>query len=74
MPTNQHNFVVCVRNEECENLELRKVYRVIPDKRAARNGYLRVADESGEGYLCPESYFAPVRLSRKAQDALLVSR
>jgi len=74
MPTYQHDFVVCVSNEECEDLELRKVYRVIPDKRAARNGYLRVGDESGERYLYPESYFAPVRLSRKAQDALLVSR
>jgi len=74
MPTSQQNFVVCVRNEECEDLELRKVYRVIPDKRAARNGYVRVVDESGEGYLYPESYFAPVRLSRKAQDALLVSQ
>ena len=67
-------YVLCVRNEECEDLELRKVYRVLRDDKAAREGYARVVDESGEDYLYPESYFVPVRLSRKAQDALLVSK
>ena len=60
-------FVMCVRNEECEDLELRKVYQVLPDKRAARDGYIRVVDESGEDYLYPESYFASVRLPQRAQ-------
>jgi len=60
-------FAVCVRNEECEDLELRKVYQVLPDKRAARDGYVRVTDESGEDYLYPEAYFVPVRLPLKAQ-------
>jgi hypothetical protein len=67
-------FVLCVRNDECEDLELRKVYRVVPDRRAAREGYVRIVDESGEDYLYPESYFVPVRLPRKAQDALMLSR
>jgi len=58
---------MCVGNEECEDLELRKVYRVLPDKKAARDGYIRVVDESGEDYLYPESYFVPVRLPQKAQ-------
>ena len=58
---------MCVRNEECEDLELRKVYQILPDKRAARDGYIRVVDESGEDYLYPESYFVAVRLPRKAQ-------
>ena len=60
-------FAICVRNEECEDLELRKVYQILPDKRAARDGYVRVVDESGEDYLYPESYFAPVRLPQAAQ-------
>ena len=60
-------FAVCVRNEECEDLELRKVYQVLPDKRAARDGYIRVTDESGEDYLYPEAYFVPVRLPQKAR-------
>ncbi len=60
-------FAMCVRNEECEDLELRKVYQILPDKRAARDGYVRVVDESGEDYLYPETYFSAVRLSQKAQ-------
>jgi len=63
-------FVMCVRDEECDDLELRKVYRVLPDKRAALDGYIRVVDESGEDYLYPESYFAAVRLPQKAQRAV----
>jgi len=65
--TTDPQFAVCVRNEECEDLELRKVYQVLPDKRAARDGYVRVTDESGEDYLYPEAYFVPVRLPLKAQ-------
>ena len=60
-------FAMCVRNEECEDLELRKVYQVLPDKRGARDGYVRVVDESGEDYLYPESYFIPVRLPQAAR-------
>lgn len=59
-------FALCVRNDECEDLELCKVYEVLADKRAGRVGYLRVVDESGEDYLYPESYFVSVRLSTKA--------
>jgi hypothetical protein len=63
-------FVICVRNEECEDLDLRKVYPILPDKQAAKDGYLRVVDESGDDYLYPESYFTPVKLPQKAQRAL----
>ena len=70
---NEHRFALCVRNDECEDLELRKVYEVLPDKRAEGEGYLRVVDESGEDYLYPESYFVPVKLPRKAQQALAVA-
>ncbi len=64
-------FLLCVRNDECEDLELRKVYRALPDARAKREGFVRVVDESGEDYLYPESYFAPVRLPRKAQELVV---
>ena len=63
-------FVLCVRNDDCEDLELRKVYPVLPDQRAENEGYIRVVDESGEDYLYPESYFVFVRLPRKAQAAV----
>ena len=69
-PTTDPGYVLCVRNEECEDLEIRKVYRIMPDKRAALDGYVRVIDESGEDYLYPESYFVPIRLPQKAQRAV----
>ena len=65
-------FAICIRNEECEDLELRKVYQILPDKRAYRDGYIRVIDESGEDYLYPESYFVFVRLPQKAQRTVAV--
>jgi len=68
--TTEPRFVMCVRNEGCEDLELREVYQRLPDARAARDGYARVVDESGEDYLYPESYFVPVRIPRKAQRVL----
>lgn len=63
-------FALCVRNDECDDLELRKIYQVVPDARAAKDGYVRIVDESGDDYLYPESYFILVKLPRKAQDAL----
>lgn len=65
----EKKFVLCIRNDDSEDLELRKVYEVIPDSRAAKDGYIRVVDESGEDYLYPESYFTVVTLSREAQEA-----
>ncbi len=69
----ESRFALCVSNDDCEDLELRKVYAIIPDKRAERDGYVRVIDESGEDYLYPESNFVFVRLSRRAQEAVAVS-
>lgn len=70
MRTKEPKFALCIQNDDCDDLELRKVYRVVPDKRASRDGYLRIVDESGEDYLYPESYFSIVKLPRKAQSAL----
>jgi hypothetical protein len=69
-----HQFAVCVENKDCEDLEKRKIYQILPDEAAAKEGYVRVVDESGEDYLYPDSYFIPVKLPRKAQDALQVAR
>ena len=64
-------FVVCILNEECEDLEPRKLYRVLPDETAAADGYLRVIDESGEDYLYPQDYFLPIELPKAAEKVLL---
>ena len=55
-------FVLCVRSGASEDLEVRKVYQALPDRKAASEGYLRVIDESGEDYLYPSEFFVPVRL------------
>lgn len=66
-------FVVCVRNEDCEDLELRKIYRVMPDEAAAEDSYIRIIDESGEDYLYPAAYFLPIELSKALEKALLAA-
>lgn len=55
-------FVLCIRNEGEDDLEPRKVYQVLSDRSAAREGMARVIDESGEDYLYPAKYFVPVKL------------
>ena len=73
MPQNKRKqFVLCVRNDDAEDLELRKIYEVLPDRKASQDGYLRVIDESGEDYLYPESYFVAITLPAAAQEAMLV--
>ncbi|MBI3490284.1 MAG: hypothetical protein HY047_00550 [Acidobacteria bacterium] len=56
------SFVLCIRDNGSDDLELRKLYQVLPDREAAREGYLRVVDESGEDYLYPSDLFVTVRL------------
>ncbi len=66
-------FVVCIYNKDYPaSLELRKVYQVLPDSEAASHRMIRVIDESGEDYLFPEQYFAPVELPKIASDAFAV--
>ena len=64
-------FVICIRNEDCEDLEPRKLYRVLPVETAAADGYIRVVDETGEDYLYPEDYFLPIELPKAAEEALI---
>ena len=57
----ESRFVGCISNRDYQaSLELGKYYRVIPDEKAAKHGYLRVVDESGEDYLS-ETLLCPGR-------------
>lgn len=67
-------FALCIGNRDCEDLEIRKIYQVLPDDDAEKEGYIRVIDESGEDYLYPQAYFILVQLPREAQEALMVKR
>jgi hypothetical protein len=69
MPTREMEFVLCIENRGAEDLDVRKVYRVLPDRTATATGYVRVIDESGEDYLYPTSFFVPVDVPPKAKRA-----
>ena len=62
-------FVVCLSNEGFEAaLEIRKIYRQLPDAWAEGEGLIRVVDESGEDYLYPDVIFDQVALSGRAAE------
>jgi len=65
-------FAICVRNKGAEDLEIRKVYERLPDARAAKEGYLRIIDESGEDYLYPEAFFVLVEIPTSATRSLSI--
>jgi hypothetical protein len=56
------SFALCVENGGMEDLEARKVYQVLPDREASREGYIRIIDESGEDYIYPSTLFVAVKL------------
>ncbi len=65
-------FAVCINNSEYPaSLELHKIYRVVADEEAPREGDLRIIDESGEDYLYPAEWFVPVALPPRIRGSLL---
>lgn len=63
-------FLLCVSNDGYPaSLEVRKVYRALPDPVAASRGFARVIDESGEDYLYPSECFVGVELPQAAARA-----
>ncbi|MBI2152380.1 MAG: hypothetical protein HYV92_10885 [Candidatus Rokubacteria bacterium] len=68
----QVRFAVCIRNKGYEaSLEVGKLYRVIPDQQAARHGYLRIIDESGEDYGYSADRFFAIDLPKPLEKVLL---
>jgi hypothetical protein len=67
-------FAICIENQACDDLEVGKVYRTLPDRLAAAKSYLRVVDDSGEDYLYPASHFVFVELPSRAERALAAAR
>ena len=67
-------FVVCVKNDDyAASLEVRKIYRVIPDDGGAKHQLVRVVDESGEDYLYPIDYFVPIELPESVVKVLALA-
>ena len=68
------HFMICVDNRGYESsLETRKLYEVLTDRMAEQHHQIRVIDESGEDYLYPENFFAPVRLPLITKEKLELS-
>lgn len=60
-------FVVCLSNKGyAASLDPRKIYQVISDEEAEKQGLLRIIDESGEDYLFPEELFVAIDVPREA--------
>ena len=67
----RRRFAVCLKNNGYEvSLERRKIYVIVPDAEATKHKQLRVIDESGEDYLYPEDFFAPIELPASVRRAL----
>ena len=72
--TKDAEFAVCIDNAGYPaSLELHKIYRVVPDDGAARDGEVRIVDESGEDYLYPASSFSHISVSAELEASLLTA-
>ena len=67
-------FVICIKNQGyVASLEKLKIYRIMPDPHAIEHKWIRVIDESGEGYLYPRDYFVPIKLPQIVVKTLAVA-
>ena len=63
---------MCVNNRGYEaSLEVGKLYRTIPDQVAARRGYVRIVDESGEDDGYSTDRFFSIDVPKPLEKALL---
>ena len=72
--TGSVGFLICVDPRGHDDLQTRRVYRALPDRSAARSGFARVIDDSGEDYLYPAACFLPLSLPRTVRMALAMDR
>jgi hypothetical protein len=69
---NSQRFAVCVDSTGYEaSLERNKIYVVLFDEDAERDGDLRVVDESGEDYLFSAARFVPIDVPAAVKASLL---
>jgi hypothetical protein len=70
--TQAPRFAVCIRNTGYEaSLERNKIYVILPDEVAEREGDIRVVDESGEDYLFAADRFVAVDVPAAVKASLL---
>lgn len=70
----QKKYAICINNKEYgASLIPRKIYEVLPDERAEKDGFIRVVDESGEDYLFHNSRFVFLELPLEVEQALVAA-
>jgi hypothetical protein len=69
---NGRRFAVCVDNSGYEaSLERNKIYLVVRDKDAEKDGDLRIVDESGEDYLFSGDRFVAIDVPAAVKASLV---
>ena len=70
--SSDRQFAVCVNNTGYEaSLERNKIYVVVRDKDAERNGDIRFVDESGDDYLFGADRFVAIDVPAAVKASLL---
>jgi hypothetical protein len=65
-------FALCLENAGNEaSLILGKVYRILPDARAAKDDLVRIVDESGDDYLFDKAQFVFVDFPQAVRKKIL---
>jgi len=63
-------FAICINTDDPDLLTPRRIYKVLPDEKAAKTNYIRVIDNEGEDYLYPADYFLFVEFPVAVERAL----
>lgn len=72
MKRSAKQFALCLENTGNEvSLILGKIYRILPDARAAKDDLVRIADESGDDYLFDKTQFAFVTFPQAVRKKIL---
>lgn len=71
--TEQRQFAICIANDSCEDLQVLKIYLLLPDPKADEENYVRVIDDSGEDYLYPASRFVTTEFSEGVTKQLIAA-
>jgi hypothetical protein len=65
-------FALCIDNTDyAASLIVGKVYRILPDPRAAKDDLVRIVDESGEDYLYHKDHFVFVDFPKAVRKRIL---
>ncbi len=67
-------YGLCVCNDgHAVSLDLWKVYRLLADRVAEKDGFVRVVDNEGEDYLYPDQWFVPIDVPAIAERRIKLS-